>query len=262
MLRPANNPSESRRAPLGLALILAVLLAGASRPWAAESPSPMQAQTDADDSVRGVQRDQVRRLIDQLASPSRSVRVIAERSLRELGPAILPWLPAARELEDPQVRETVERLRNTLEQQQAKESVLPSTVTLQGTFALVDLLEQIAASTSNPIDTANLPDMLRQREVSVAFERTPFWKAILSLADEHGLRPVYSEDTGALQLEPAESDSMEPPRPCRSGGCPCPGLAGHATRTPRPSRSPTAGSPHRPVARTPPARGVPALSTG
>ncbi|MFG0296602.1 MAG: hypothetical protein ACF8PG_11920 [Maioricimonas sp. JB045] len=215
MLRPANNLFENRRPPVRLGLILAVLLP--ATPFVLGGDSPPAGRTNANSSPPAVRREQVTQLVDQLASPSRSVRVIAERSLRELGPAILPWLPTAREFEDPQVRETVERLRNTLEQQQAKESVLPSTVTLQGTFALVDLLEQIAASTSNPIDTDNLPDMLRQREVSVAFERTPFWKAILSLADEHGLRPVYSEDTGALRLEPAESDSMEQPVHAEAG---------------------------------------------
>src|SRR4029077_17059752 len=79
---------------------------------------------------------EVRQLLSDLASDTRSRRVAAEKRLIELGPGVLALLPAPELLPSVSVREAVRRIRFELERAGARESVLPSRVTVQGKMSI------------------------------------------------------------------------------------------------------------------------------
>src|SRR5262245_30969960 len=99
---------------------------------------------------------QVRKLLRDLDADERAVRVNAERELLDLGPEILPLLPAPELLKSAGVRGAVAQIRITLERRKARESVLPSRVTLEGKLPLKQVLQGISQQTGNSLDANTL----------------------------------------------------------------------------------------------------------
>src|SRR5437016_14638307 len=106
-----------------LAAVLAVIPGARSRNRA-------EATTSPDLEV------EVRQLLTELSGATREQRSLAEKRLLELGPKVLPLLPAPELLPSVSVREAVRRIRVELERIAARESVLPSRVTLSRTLSV------------------------------------------------------------------------------------------------------------------------------
>lgn len=129
---------------------------------------------------------QVRGFVEEFEAPQKAKRDAAEAALLELGLPALTALPKLDENASAEARQRLARVRTALEQLAAVKSVETSTVTLKGSFKFSEVLQKIRQQTGNPI-----VDYRRQFgqqpedvQVTVDFDRTPFWKAIDELLDQ------------------------------------------------------------------------------
>lgn len=159
--------------------------------------------TEPVDEVRAA----VQRWIEQLEAPTLAERFRAERELLDLGPKILPWLPAKELLPGANSREAVPRIRHLLQKQLAHDSVKPTQVNLSGNLTLAELVAEITKQTGNRLRLAkDLPASLTESRIG-KFEQATFWETIDTLTEKLPLRAVSHPDSDELFLEvrPAET---------------------------------------------------------
>jgi hypothetical protein len=192
---------------LRVVLVLAGVLAGALRAGAAGEPEG-RAETTTRRDLEG----EVRELLSGLSSAVREERSLAEKRLLELGPRVLPLLPAPELLPSASVRETVRRVRIELERNAARESVLPARVTVSGALSVRETLGEVARQTGNRLDVSLLPAKLLERTIEVEFKSASFWEAIDDLADRLDCRYEFDNAGRGLKLQVLEGQ----PRPASS----------------------------------------------
>ena len=180
------------------------------------SPGFIHAEERAPDQDR--LEEQVRGLLKDLAGQTRAQRTAAEKRLRELGPRILPHLPPPELLPSASVRETVRLLRADLERVKARESVLPSRITIRGRNTVGKALAEISRQTGNAVDGHALPEALLERELDWDVAEVPFWKALDDLVDRLALRYEYDAALRALKLALADRDVAEARRAVAHSG--------------------------------------------
>lgn len=154
---------------------------------------------DSDDEMRL----EVRRLVRQLDDVQRTTREAAERRLIELGPPALTLLPTPGRDTSAEVKVRLERVRKALEAAVAEAAAQPSRCTLHGGHTLSAALAELQQQTGNRIVD------FRQRfgqqtpdpQLTVDFEKAPFWPAFDSLLDQAGLSVYnFSGEIGALAV--------------------------------------------------------------
>ncbi len=143
---------------------------------------------------------EVRRLVGDLAGETRNQRAAAEKRLLELGPPVLPHLPAAELLPSNSVREAVRRIRLELERRQARESILPARVTLDGKHSLAETLAEITRQTGNIVDGRSLPAELLEGPVELKATAVPFWQVVDDLSESLKFRYEYDAGLRGLKL--------------------------------------------------------------
>lgn len=158
----------------------------------------------------------VAEIISELSAGARSRRAAAEKRLLELGPRVLPLLPAPEVLPTASVRETVLRIRVELERQRAIESSRASRVTLEGSRLVTDWLDEIHRQTGNRVVLDPMTAIaVERRNVDLNIEDEPFWPALQKLTNravELGkayaprLRPGFNSNN---QLTLSEEGSPE-----------------------------------------------------
>ena len=153
----------------------------------------------------------VAELLAQLDADQRSSRTAAERELLDLGPSILPLLPAPDLLPSVGVRATVVRIRVQLERRQALESVSPTRITLKDRKPLSQLLEAIAEQSGNPIAFSHLPPATLSQELAVDYEGAEFWSALDDLVTRGKLRFDLEKSVSCVWLEPRGDAEAESP---------------------------------------------------
>ena len=116
----------------------------------------------------------VKRAVQVLDSPELSQRQAAERALINKGPAVLDLLPNQTEQLSSEVKKRLRRIRQTLYGQIAKSTTLPSNVTLQGSYSLVEILREFEIQTSNQV-TVEHP---QPTKVNLNIQETPFLEAL------------------------------------------------------------------------------------
>lgn len=158
---------------------------------------------------------EVRRLLDDLAGETRAQRSAAEMRFLELGPKVLPHLPPPELLPSVSVREAVRKIRFELERVQARESVLPSRVTVEGGKSLRQTLDEMIFQTGNPLEVNSLPDTLLARHVDLDFNSVPFWHVLDDLSAHFDLRYVYDSSFRGLKFLPAPA--TRPPSEAKPG---------------------------------------------
>lgn len=163
-----------------------------------------EGQSDAADALE----QQVKRLIIQLDAPTRKERAEAERTLTRLGPDVLPHLPPSDLLRSVSVRESVRRLRITLERVKAVESMRPAQVTIAGNLPLAEILTAISKQSGNRIDFSGLPMELREREFRLDLKTRDFWPAVDEIVQQAGLRYRYDHGADRIHLEQGQSHSV------------------------------------------------------
>lgn len=174
--------TRTRIIPLAIAMLIGVLIS----PAVSQSKQPTKL------------RNTVERLVKNLASESRAVRVSAEQSLLKLGPRVLPYLPAPELISDVAARETVRQIRVRLDHAQAKQSVKASRVTVQGEYTIKQIIAEVARQTGNHISTDQLPKAVAANKVKADFQATPFWNAMADLSDRGRFRFASNADGDGL----------------------------------------------------------------
>jgi len=145
-------------------------------------------------------RTRVMALIEALDANTLKERAAARRELVELGPGILPMLPPPEQLTRASVRESLSGIRTTLERRQARESIKPSRVTLQGTLRLGDIFEEVAQQTGNQIGTSHVAKEELNASLEVDFRNVTFWEVMDDLASGQGLSFADHADAGTLAI--------------------------------------------------------------
>lgn len=153
---------------LGCAAVTIVTIAPCLAEERPQSPSDLAAE--------------VRRLLNGLTAPTRAERAASRERLLELGPQVLPHLPALELLPTASVRASVDQVRQELERRHARESVRPSHVTLQGTRSLGDWLAEIVRQTKNPIDATGFSAAALGRSFTLDIRSREFWPVLDDLA--------------------------------------------------------------------------------
>jgi hypothetical protein len=145
---------------------------------------------------------EVRRLLANLGGETRAQRIAAEKRLLELGPKVLPLLPAPELLPSNSVREAVRKIRIELERRQARESALPSKVNLAGSKTLAETLAEIARQTGNRLDGQRLTERLLNEAVELDFGEVPFWQVLDKLTARIKVRYEFDPALRGLILLP------------------------------------------------------------
>lgn len=168
------------------------------------------APVHGDEAKAAVSPGEVRRLVDELGAPTRAARAAAEKRLLEIGPSALPHLPPPDLLGSVSIRATVERVRHELERRQARESMRPSIVSLQGPHPVGHWIAEISRQTGNRLDAGNLAESALNQSLSLEITDRPFWPTL----DE-----VLRQSRLMFEPEPAQrglrivAASDEPSRP-------------------------------------------------
>lgn len=185
---------------MALSLLTMLILAIVPiRPVAAEDAAPTSSL-----------RKTVESLIAQLDSNTLAERANAERSLLELGPDVLTYLPAPELTPSVAARDAVKRIRLQLERRAARESAQASHVDLQGDVSLADCLQAITAQTRNRVELSPAAKPLADTISRVDWNHTPFWDCLDLLCQSHQLRPAFDVKQGVLLLQPwAAADPPE-----------------------------------------------------
>jgi hypothetical protein len=178
-----------------LAIVLGLLASGGT------------ASDEAGDDVRAA----VDRWIEHLEASTLAERHRAERELLDLGPKVLPWLPAKELLPGPASRDAVRRIRRQLEKKLAHDSAQASRITLAGEFSLEELIAEVRRQTGNPIRLASeLPDSAKHARAWEIQDAT-FWEALDHITNRLDLEFRTSPESNELTLARREPDEGSRP---------------------------------------------------
>lgn len=176
----------------------------------------------ADQPVGEQLRAEVRGLVRQLDASKLEQREAAEAALLRRGPGIIGLLPRKSDHTSAELDMRLSRIRHELQQQASAASVDASTVTLraesmplskvlaafeqQSGNVLVDLRRRFGQPTNDP-------------ELTIDFERTPFWPALDKLLDKAGMTIYpYTDRPGiGLVAKLDEKQAARFGRACYSG---------------------------------------------
>ena len=159
----------------------------------ADEPAPSTLMT---------RRAAVEALIKQLDSQTLAERSQAERSLRDLGPEVLTYLPAPELTPSFAVRESVKLIRVQLERRAARESAQASHVRLSGELTVAALLKEFTVQTRNRVELADDARALSTQSLRVDFGDRPFWECLDDVCARLKLQSVFNARQGVLQLRP------------------------------------------------------------
>jgi len=149
----------------------------------------------------------VSRLVGQLDAPALDARQSAARELEAFGPAVLPLLPAAEDIDSPGARNAVEQLRRRLERALATASVQAATVTFVGTAAASDALAALTGQTGNALQV--VPEFDPAPSMTLDWQQTPFWRAAGELAQKMRRQISWNPKAELFELLPAGKEPVD-----------------------------------------------------
>jgi class 3 adenylate cyclase len=113
----------------------------------AVATSPAQAQVS-----EAALKDRVAQLVERLESPKMEARAAAEKSLIDLGPKILPLLPAGAEASKKDLGERLDRVKAAIHEKEEVTNLGASKVTIQGkAIRLTEAIKALQAQSGNLI---------------------------------------------------------------------------------------------------------------
>jgi len=168
-----------------------------------------QVERPADTSAMNLE---VRRLVRQLNAPRKAERDAAEERLTALGPAVLDHLPPPSETMAAEEKLRLGRIRQALQQQQARAVAQGSTVTLQAdAMPLSEILAALEAQSGNKIaGGAELKQRGFDPALKASFDKTLFWHALDQVLDQAKLTVYSFGEDKAVTLRP--QIAAQPPR--------------------------------------------------
>ncbi len=128
-------------------------------------------------------------------------REAAEKALIEIGPDVLPLLPAVTPRTPAEDKIRLQRVRSALVNLAIASATKPSLVTLSGEMPASEAIAKIAEQTGNKL--VDYRERFNQEgsdpKIKLSLEKVPFWKAIDTVLDAAGLTIYnYDEEQGAL----------------------------------------------------------------
>lgn len=126
----------------------------------------------------------VQRALLELNATTLVERQAAERRLIELGPKVLPHLPALDLVTAVSAKQAIKRVRQQLEVTAAKQSIVSSQLTLDGRFTVNELTTEFQQQSRNQIrlPAQNAPTTPKMfPTVRVKWSQRPFWEAVQDL---------------------------------------------------------------------------------
>ena len=177
-----------------LTVLLSLLVLAAPGLRAARGQSPVESPTVLRTTIDG--------LLRELEAPMLADRTRAERKLLDLGPDVLPLLPAPELTPNVSVREAVRSVRVQLERRAARESALASRITLSGETTVAELLSQITKQTRNRIELSEKAHVTDKTSLVVAFDNQPFWECLDTVCERLQLRAEFNAQRTSLMLIP------------------------------------------------------------
>ena len=107
---------------------------------------------------------------------------------------------------DAATRGALRRIRAELERRAAQSSVQPSRVTLQGTMALTEFVEQVSLQTGNPVVIGTDDDSIRGTQIDVDYDGVLFWDVLSDVADRLDLSVDVETERQSVVLAPGNGD--------------------------------------------------------
>lgn len=165
--------------------------------------TPSIAQSLAE-SAANLDAEAVGALVRQLADGDRGERDDAERRLVELGPEVLPLLPAANRRMAAETLQRLERIRRGLESIEGEASLEASRLTLDvKDVSLSSVFDAIAEQTGNQF--VDYRERFNQEEspskITISCEDAPFWEVLDDVLDQAGVTLYdYPADRGAAAV--------------------------------------------------------------
>lgn len=160
----------------------------------------LKAQNDNPPSGNLELRETIELLLKQLDSQMLSDRVQAERSLLDLGPGTLTYLPPPELTTSVSVREAVKRIRVQLERRAARDSALASVVRLSGEFPVTELLKQITTQTHNRVELGAGLQERANETLRVEYDNRPFWECLDDICRRFKLSATFDAQQNDLRL--------------------------------------------------------------
>jgi hypothetical protein len=155
----------------------------------------------ADERVDGEFSVKVTTLLDKLQNGSEPERSEAEKSLINLGPAVLAHLPHLRSSVKGDYRVALDRIRDSLQSKAIGEYAVASQITLQGKLPAIDVLLEIMDQSDNQLTM----DTIASRDIDVNFQKATFWEALDFVLDEMQLEITTSAQDASLKLVPSNA---------------------------------------------------------
>jgi hypothetical protein len=155
---------------------------------AADDTAPKNDTAPKDNAaVKAELADQTAQLVRQLDAQQLAQRDEAEHKLMELGPDVLPLLPAIGERTSAEVALRITRVQQKLLRAQVLAAAEPSLVTLKGAdLPLSEVFKDISKQTGNAINDHReaFGEQKDEVRVKVDFDKTPFWRAMDNVLDQ------------------------------------------------------------------------------
>ncbi|HEX5104236.1 MAG TPA: hypothetical protein VFV87_10520, partial [Pirellulaceae bacterium] len=180
-----------------LILVTGLVLGQNTEKAQAEKPAVEQQAAAANADLA----KKVAALVRQLDSNQQAQREAAEKDLVELGPDVLPHLPALTPRTPAEVRNRLSRVRTALMKAEIEAATKPAMVTLSGEMLFSEAAAQIAEQTGNKL--IDYRERFNQEgsdpKIKVDVQGVPFWEALDTVLDAANLTIYnYDEEQGAL----------------------------------------------------------------
>ena len=146
--------------------------------------------------------ENVRKLLRDLDSKSLKDRDAAEKSLIEMGPACLGFLPEVDANTSGEMKVRLQRIRQQLQSSNIEIFFEPSKVTLEGKMKLTEAIKAISDQTGNKILLGG-EGAFASVEVELNEKETPFWTVIDKVMSQAKLRVNNSAMEEGLSLVPS-----------------------------------------------------------
>jgi hypothetical protein len=167
--------------------VLSAVLAMFPLPLAADGPRPDL-------------KNQVDRLVDQLASSDASKRATATAHLLRLGTDILPYLPGADAKLPGEQKKQIDEIRKTLLDALARKELTPRRCTIRDrTISLKAALEQLTKQTGIQVDERT-EEKGGSQTLKLDIQNATFWQALDTIAKEADLRVSFFQKDSTIAL--------------------------------------------------------------
>jgi hypothetical protein len=148
-------------------------------------------------------KDRVAQLVERLESPKVETRAAAEKSLIDLGPRVLPLLPASVARGKADLAERVERVRSALREKEDQSNLGPSRITLKGKgMRLTEAIKALQKQSGNFITDLREAngDEATNPALDLDIEDKVFFEAFDIIAEKAGIAITPYTNDGTLGI--------------------------------------------------------------